>query len=138
MHNLKMMDKDGNILKEVKVPSGTRLVNAISEQGVDILHICGGNAKCTTCRVEFVEGEPSRYTKAEQEKISSVIEKKGDLDKEMQMNKVRLSCQCLVENDMSLKILKRLVNSPDRDNPGRVPETDIFPEAEWAKGAIKR
>ena len=26
---------------------------------VDILHACGGNARCTTCRVEFIEGEPA-------------------------------------------------------------------------------
>ena len=25
---------------------------------VDVLHACGGNARCTTCRVEFVDGEP--------------------------------------------------------------------------------
>jgi ferredoxin len=22
---------------------------------VDVLHACGGNARCTTCRVEFIE-----------------------------------------------------------------------------------
>jgi ferredoxin len=41
----------------VDVAPGTRLVNAIEQQaGVDILHACGGNARCTTCRVEFVSG----------------------------------------------------------------------------------
>jgi ferredoxin len=47
----------------VTVEAGTRLVNAI-EQGakVDILHACGGNARCTTCRVEFLSGEPTKAT----------------------------------------------------------------------------
>lgn len=37
------------------VPAGKRLVLAlIDEAGIDQLHACGGNAKCTTCRIEFV------------------------------------------------------------------------------------
>src|SRR5688572_3099461 len=43
----------------VEVENGKRLVLAIEQDaGVDILHACGGNARCTTCRVEFVSGEP--------------------------------------------------------------------------------
>ncbi len=30
---------------------GRRLVLALEEGGIDILHRCGGNARCTTCRV---------------------------------------------------------------------------------------
>ena len=45
----------------VEVPSDKRLVLAVEQDaGVDILHACGGNARCTTCRVEFVSGEPTR------------------------------------------------------------------------------
>ena len=44
-----------------EVPDGKRLVLAIEQDaGVDILHACGGNARCTTCRVEFIEGEPAQ------------------------------------------------------------------------------
>ena len=47
------------------VPAEKRLVLAlVDEAGVDQLHACGGNCRCTTCRVEFVSGEPSRFTKA--------------------------------------------------------------------------
>jgi ferredoxin len=50
----------------VSVPEGKRLVLAIEQDaGVDILHACGGNARCTTCRVEFVDGEPAQHTVAE-------------------------------------------------------------------------
>ena len=46
-----------------EVPAGKRLVNAlVDECGVDQLHACGGHARCTTCKVEFVEGEPSKIT----------------------------------------------------------------------------
>ena len=36
----------------VDVPDGKRLVLAIEQDaGVDVLHACGGNGRCTTCRV---------------------------------------------------------------------------------------
>ena len=43
---------------EFEVAEGKRLVLALEENGVDILHACGGNARCTTCKVEFAAGEP--------------------------------------------------------------------------------
>ena len=54
----------------VDVEDGKRLVNAIEKDaGVDILHACGGNARCTTCRIEFVSGEPTRMTQAEKTRL---------------------------------------------------------------------
>ena len=42
------------------VPLGKRLVLALEDEAnIDQLHACGGNARCTTCRVEFVAGEPA-------------------------------------------------------------------------------
>ena len=47
------------------VEEGKRLVLAIEEDaGVDILHRCGSYARCTTCRIEYLEGEPEKMTKA--------------------------------------------------------------------------
>ena len=47
------------------VPAGKRLVLALEDEAkVDQLHACGGNARCTTCRVEFVAGEPPQMTAA--------------------------------------------------------------------------
>lgn len=39
------------------VKEGTKLVLAIEDNGVHILHRCGGKARCTTCRVEIIAGE---------------------------------------------------------------------------------
>ena len=51
----------------MEVEAGKRLVLAIEQDAqVDMLHACGGNARCTTCRVEFIAGEPRRMTAAEQ------------------------------------------------------------------------
>src|SRR5665213_1416492 len=53
---------------EFEVPPGKRLVNALSDEAkIDQLHACGGNARCTTCRVQFITGEPANITAAEKE-----------------------------------------------------------------------
>ena len=48
----------------IDAPEGKKLVLVIEDAGIDILHRCGGNARCTTCRVEMLEGEPWRNGRA--------------------------------------------------------------------------
>jgi|SRR5687767_6228899 ferredoxin len=104
----------------IDVAEGTRLVLAIEQQaGVDILHACGGNARCTTCRVEFISGEPSRMTVAEKNKLAE----KG-------LTGVRLSCQITCDADMSVRALMHLAGS-GRPDPGKTPEPTIQPPPEW-------
>ncbi len=60
------------------VPEGKRLVLALEDEaGVDQLHACGGNCRCTTCRAEFVEGEPEQMTVAEKEKLAERLERRA-------------------------------------------------------------
>lgn len=103
-----------------EVPDGKRLLLAIEDSGVDILHRCGGNARCTTCRVEFYEGEPDRMTAAEFMR----------LEQEGLLGEARLSCQCLAVGEMHLKPLKTVSNSEHSD-PGSEPAEEITPEPEW-------
>ena len=104
----------------VDVENGKRLVRAIEEDAkVDILHACGGNARCTTCRVEFIAGEPTRMTRAEKGKL----EEKG-------LTGVRLSCQIECDHDMTVRAISRLEGS-GRPDPGRTPEPTIQPPPEW-------
>ena len=104
----------------VEVENGKRLVLAIEQDaGVDILHACGGNARCTTCRVEFVSGEPPRMTKAEKTKM----EEKG-------LTGVRLSCQIVCDHDMTVRAISRLEGS-GRPDAGKTPEPTIQPPPEW-------
>ncbi|MEJ7654490.1 MAG: 2Fe-2S iron-sulfur cluster-binding protein [Chloroflexia bacterium] len=44
--------------RRIDCADGRRLVLCIEDAGIDILHRCGGNARCTTCRVEILDGEP--------------------------------------------------------------------------------
>ena len=104
----------------VEVDAGTRLVLAIERSaGVDVLHACGGNARCTTCRVEFIEGEPTRMTAAEQQ----VLAARG-------VTGARLSCQITCEHDMMVRAISRLTGS-GRPDPGPTPATEITPPPQW-------
>ena len=104
----------------VEVLDGKRLVLAIEQDaGVDVLHACGGNARCTTCRVEFIAGEPSRMTMAERQ----VLAAKG-------VSGVRLSCQIVCDHDMSVRAISRLAGS-GRPDPGPSPAPEITPPPEW-------
>ncbi len=103
-----------------EAPDDKRLVLALEDNGVDILHRCGGHAHCTTCRVVFHEGEPDKMTKAERDRLE-----KGNL-----LGKVRLSCQILCDHDMTVEPVYRLSES-DLDDAGARPEDQITPEAEW-------
>lgn len=106
---------------EFEVPSGKRLVLALTDvAGVDQLHACGGNARCTTCRVEFLAGEPAAMTQAEK----TVLAARG-------LTGVRLSCQILCEQDMSVRIISRLAGSGRKD-AGSKPADDIQPQpVQW-------
>jgi ferredoxin len=104
-----------------EVPENKRLVLAIEEDaGVDILHRCGSYAKCTTCRIEYLEGEPEKMTKAEVEVLES-----RDL-----LGQVRLSCQALCDYDMKVRVLMT-VSSTGLDGPGPKPQREITPPPEW-------
>ena len=103
------------------VPEGKRLVNALKDEaGIDQLHACGGNARCTTCKVEFVAGEPAKITDAEK----AVVAAKG-------LTGVRLSCQILCEADMTVKAISRLEGS-GRANAGNRPIDGIAPPPVWS------
>ena len=108
-------------LGEFEIPTGKRLVNALREEvASDQLHACGGNARCTTCRVEFVSGEPSEMTVAEKQ----LLEARG-------LSGVRLGCQILCQEDMSVRIISRLEGSGRKDC-GSACSVELAPQpVEW-------
>ncbi|MDR7076868.1 ferredoxin [Neobacillus niacini] len=76
-----------------EVEKGRKLVLALEDNGVNILHQCGGKAKCTTCRVEIMSGEFCVETTTEKNAFS----KKGIID-----DNLRLSCQVRVDSDVEI------------------------------------
>src|SRR5205809_3770449 len=99
------------------VPEGKRLVLALTDEaGIDQLHACGGNARCTTCRVQFLAGEPDQMTAAEKQ----VLAARG-------LSGVRLSCQILCDHDMAVRAISRLAGSGRKDAGSR-PNDAIQPQ----------
>lgn len=107
---------------EFEVPSGKRLVQALVEDaGTDQLHACGGHARCTTCRVKFLDGEPAKMTEAEKETLRA---------REVTGEGIRLSCQIACDHDMSVELISRLEGSGRADQGSPVAD-HIEPEPVW-------
>jgi ferredoxin len=77
---------------------GRKLVLAIEDAGIDILHRCGGNAKCTTCRVEVLAGDPGEIGELERNRLAMEI---GLTEN------VRLSCQVRVMDDLKVRVINQ-------------------------------
>ncbi|GAA5510594.1 2Fe-2S iron-sulfur cluster-binding protein [Novipirellula caenicola] len=107
---------------EFDVRAGKRLVKALIEDaGTDQLHACGGQARCTTCRVKFVDGEPKNITEAEKETLKV---------REVKEPGVRLSCQIACDHDMTVELISRLEGSGRKDQGSPVAD-EIEPAPEW-------
>lgn len=107
-----------------EIEPGKRLVKALTEDaGTDQLHACGGVSKCTTCRVEFLEGEPQKITQAEAETLRV---------REVTDAGVRLSCQIQCDQDMSVRLISRLEGSGRADQGGAVAD-QLEPEPVWTE-----
>ena len=84
--------------KTFEVEAGKKLVLAIEDAGIDILHRCGGNARCTTCKVQVLDGEPGPMADLERERLA----READLGPD-----IRLSCQIRVQSDLTVRVLGR-------------------------------
>jgi len=104
------------------VPPGKRLLLALEEDAkVDQLHACGGNARCTTCRVEFVAGEPDKMTEAEKKLLAARA-----------LTGIRLSCQIACDHDMTVRVISRLAGSGRKD-AGSPVAAEIQPPPVWVE-----
>jgi ferredoxin len=95
----KIQAETANGLIETEAPEGKKLVLAIEDAGVDILHRCGGNARCTTCRVEVLEGDPGEMGELERNRLA--------VESELAPN-IRLSCQIHVEQDLKVRVINQV------------------------------
>ena len=84
---------------EIDAPEGKKLVLVLEDAGIDILHRCGGNARCTTCRVEVLEGEPGPIGDLERNRLA--------VESELAPN-VRLSCQIHVSTDLKVRVINQV------------------------------
>jgi len=96
---------------QIQAEEGTKLVLALEDGGIDILHRCGGNARCTTCRVEILAGDAGPIGEAE----AAIRESKGITEPN-----IRLSCQIRLHSDLTVKPL--MTASESGLEPGKRPE----------------
>lgn len=94
-----------------EVEEGAKLAYALEQNGVDISHRCGGNARCTTCRVRFFTDEPAMG-----EVERNCLEEDGVL------GEFRLSCQIRVDRAIRVEVL-----IPVRDAEWSDPGVDLEP-----------
>ena len=83
---------------KIEAEPGRKLVLSLEDNGVDILHRCGGNAKCTTCRVEVLAGDPGEIGDAEK----AILASKTDLG-----DHTRLSCQIHLIDDLHVRVIRQ-------------------------------
>ena len=95
----KIVAEIANGVIETEAPAEKKLVLVIEDAGVDILHRCGGNARCTTCRVEILEGNPGEMGELERNRLA--------VEQELAAN-VRLSCQIRVEQDLRVRVINQV------------------------------
>src|SRR5205085_222185 len=76
---------------------GQKLVLAIEGAGYDISHRCGGQAKCTTCRIRILEGDDPPMGQVEHD----------SLEEDGVLGQFRLSCQIRVDRPLTIKPLMR-------------------------------
>jgi ferredoxin len=81
-----------------EVEPGKKLVLAIEDAGIDIMHRCGGNARCTTCRVQVLDGDPGPMQDLERDRLAL----EGGLGPD-----IRLSCQIRVQSPLTVNVINR-------------------------------
>ena len=100
---------DGKV--SIEAEDGRKLVLAIEDSGIDILHRCGGNARCTTCRVEILGGDPGPIDEPER----AILATKTDLG-----DHTRLSCQVRIMDNLHVRVINQ--SSVTGLDPGPRPE----------------
>src|SRR2546422_10971722 len=83
----------------MEAPEDKKLVLAIEDAGIDILHRCGGNARCTTCRVEVLEGDPGEMRELERNRLA--------METGLAEN-IRLSCQIRIHDNLKVKVINQV------------------------------
>ena len=83
----------------IDAEDGRKLVLVLEDAGIDILHRCGGNARCTTCRVEVTDGDPGEIGELEKNRLAVEVGLAPN---------IRLSCQIHVHDDLKVHVVNQV------------------------------
>ena len=82
-----------NDQKDIVVPKGGKLMNALAEEGIFVSSACGGGGTCAQCTVKIFEGGGE-----------ILATEKGHINKKEEREGCRLSCQVAIKNDMKIEV----------------------------------
>ncbi len=83
--------------KIIEVDAATTILQASLQNGIPHTHVCGGNARCSTCRVLVLSGLEHCCARNEKEQKMA--------DRRNFSPTVRLACQTIIGGDVSLRRL---------------------------------
>ncbi len=106
-----MMKKESHVVQfsgegAVPVPGGNSLLDAALAAGIPLMHLCGGNARCSTCRVLVLDGADDLTPPNDREKRLK--------DKMLFPPDVRLACQTRATGD-GARVVRILRDESDID-----------------------
>jgi ferredoxin len=99
-----------NEKKEIEVPAGANLRQALREAGIQVYQgiekylNCRGLGMCGTCQVLVKEGMAHLSKKSLRERFNFAFHPKTSLAVIGHEDEMRLSCQCTVEGDCSIEV----------------------------------
>jgi adenylate cyclase len=79
----------------ISASEGSTILRATLSAGIRHTHVCGGNARCSTCRVYILEGLENRLPR--NEKKQQIAHKLGFPEQ------IRLACQTKIRGDITIK-----------------------------------
>jgi Na+-transporting NADH:ubiquinone oxidoreductase subunit F len=82
-----------NEQKEISVPQGGKLMNALAAEGIFVSSACGGGGTCAQCKVHIHEGGGD-----------IIATEKGHISNREAKEGCRLSCQVAVKQDMKVEV----------------------------------
>jgi signal transduction histidine kinase/ferredoxin len=83
--------------KEVETPPGKTILQVSLETGIPHYYVCGGNTRCTTCRVSILEGLENCFPRNDKEQMVA--------EKLHFSPAIRLACQTQIWGDIKLRRL---------------------------------
>ena len=79
--------------------SNQSILDAIHSAQIDWMHACGGNGRCTTCKMILHEGQTSLGADSEAEEKLRELERLADNE--------RLACQSTLKGDIEISVAEK-------------------------------
>ena len=81
--------------RTISASPDSTVMEAMLKAKIDHIHVCGGNARCTTCRIYIIDGLSNCLPRNEKEKLLA--------DKLGFPENIRLACQTKISGDISIR-----------------------------------